>query len=340
MAAGDPAQLTHPTHPDTEALLKNIFALDLSQCDLAVCLAAVEPHEEVPAFRRINLSERLVTTFRRSITTALEPFRKGLHRSDLILQDFTVDTAQLAYEIEHLDLTLYNAIIKQITPLARYQELPHFDQAERSFIDGLRFSVLVVQPPTGDTVYFYRKYTRVQQLGESANFAVRLLNENLYDQVTEPVLLFDRLIDCFSYQKHMFIAQKNNFYTIFNFIEELEKNAEELLEVLRQKELIINFDRFSHDCLQNRSKVLKLKNISMQPYLATITIEQLERAIHQHNLKVPIVQENGKKMLQYDPRDPWGILHLLDDVYLGSAMTATTYQAKGKVRTKPSPRKK
>lgn len=317
---------------DTEprAILQKIFSLDLWQCNLEVCLASAQPDNTVPTFRRIHMSQRMADMFREAIVSALEPFKKGTQDRDIVLHDFTVDTVKPEHEIEHLDLSDYDTITRQIAPLAQYQGMSHFEDRDRVFVERLHFHVILVQPRQGQPVYFFRKYTHTQLLSESPHFAMRLLDKDLYDHVSEPTYLFDRHVDCISCGDNMFILQKNNFYAIFNFIEELEKVAKQTLELLRQKDLIYNFDRFAHDCEQDQNKILKLKNISMQPYLNTITIEDLERTIQQYDLKVPVVTVGGKKKVQYESKDRWGILNLLDDVYLDSAMTSASYFAKGK----------
>ena len=125
---------------------------------------------------------------------------------------------------------------------------------------------------------------------------------------------------------------KYNFYLIFKFLDALEETGEKVLEFLRLRDFIHNFDRFRRDCMGNKTKLLMLKNISMQTYLQTITIDDLERNINDFPLEIDIEIKriNGKKKLLYNHGRPWEILHLLNDNYVNSPMTSASYHARSK----------
>ncbi len=317
---------------DPALQLKTVFEQDLKQCKILVGIAATRPNNPVPGFRRINLSSQMEDEFRAALNVALAPFRKESADDTIVLRDFAADTVQPDNEIEYLNISDYgHTIVDQIAPLADYRGMNHFEQSDKPFTKNMRFYVLLVQPPQGSTIYFYRKYSHTQILQESTQFGMRLLQKDLYDAVKEPTFLFDRHIDCIGYDNHMFILQKSNFYTIFDFTEALEEVARKTLEELRVRDYIHNFDRFAYDCMGNKIKLLKLKNISMQPYLKTLTINDLEQTINNYDdIDIQVQKFNGKKKMLYDPKKPWEILHLLDDAYGDSPMTGTSYYTKGK----------
>jgi Domain of unknown function (DUF4868) len=318
---------------DPAKLLKEIFDLDLQQCEVSVCLASTRPHNDVPGYRRINLSQKMGDEFRKAINSAIEPFKKGTVEKNIVVHDYAADNVQVENVIEYLDITDYeNAITEQIAPLADYKGLDHFEQSDKAFSKNLRFYVLLIQPPQGPVISFYRKYSHTQILQESTQFGMHLLHNDLYDSIVEPTFLFDRHIDCIGYDNHMFILQKSNFYGIFDFTAALEELAKKTLEFLRLKDYIHNFERFADDCKGNKIKLLKLKNISMQPYLQTLTVDDMEQNINTYDDDVDIEIKiiNGKKKLLYDHKKPWEILHLLDDMYSESSMTKTSYQMRGK----------
>lgn len=314
---------------DASTLLQKLFALNLDYCAFDVFLAASQSQSSIPAYRHINLSKNMVTVFREVVQDALEHFKKGSTSGNILLQPFSVSTDDSSYEIEYLNLAEFETISQQIAPLDNYQDLAGFDQSETAFVKRLRFYTIRVQPPQGSPVYFYRKYTQAQLLSESSFFGMHW-QDHLYDRISEPLFLFDRYLDCFSCGGSMYILNKNNFYTLFRFIEALEDVARQTLDALRQKDLIHNFDRFAQDCLNHKVKILKLKNISIQSYLTSITIDDLERTILNYELDIEVRRIHGKKKLVYDHSKPWHILHLLDDAYLDSRMTSASYHTKGK----------
>ncbi len=309
-------------------LLKYILSLDLKQCDVEVCIAAGDPDSKEYRFQRINKSSKLAQKFCEAIEEALKDYRKNLDEHDIELREFAADTVKPAQEVEYLNILPYDSIKKQVEPVEHYLDLPDFDHKDRDFIKKMRFYVMRVQPPQGPSINFYRHYSPSQMLSQSPFFAM-LLHGGIYEDLDEPTFLFERHIDCFSCEEHMFILQKHYFFQIFD-IKELEKIARETLNFLERKAFIHNFERFKKDCLNDKIKILKLKNISTQAYMDTLTVDDLHKTIQHYKLPIQVDLVNGKKKLVYNPKERWAILHLLDDAYGTSPMTRYGYYIKGK----------
>lgn len=322
--------LRENTEPTT--VLATIFNLDIQSCDIAVCLASVTQNDEAPLYRRLNITQQLMSEFRSAITTGLERYKKEWYRHDLMLYDFSLDSDVLPHEIEHLDIATTPGITDQITQLTQYQDIPAFSHEESAFVKGLHFYVVILQPVHGRPVYVFHKYTARKQLSASTHFGIYLLSgQQMYGKVTEPIFLFDRLVDCVCQDDHMFILQKKNFYDVFRYTDDLKRNAQRILDIIEQRELIHGFERFAEDCTRDPAKLRKLKHISMQTYLAHLTIEDMKKVIRRNHLKVRIIKVDGKEKVHYEPeRDRWEILNLLSDAYLNSPMTTRAYQAQSK----------
>lgn len=320
-----------PDLTQQETLLKQLLTLDLKTCDLTVCIAAGDPDEKDYRFRRIRQSQKLAQKFRDAIKEALDKYRKRLDENNIELREFAAETVKPDQEIEYLNILPYDSIKQQVEPVEHYIDIQHFRHDEREFINQMRFYIIRVQPPAGPAINFYRHYSRSQMLSNSPFFGMWFQND-LYDDLDQPTFLFERHLDCFSCEEHMFILQKHNFFQIFD-IKELEKVAREILEKLERKNLIHNFKEFREDCLNDKVKILKLKNISTRPYLDAITIDDLHKTVKRYNLPidVDIIRTDGnKKKLVYDAKERWAILHLLDDAYGDSSMTGSSYYLKGK----------
>jgi hypothetical protein len=306
-------------------VLRDILALDLRTCSIEVCLASVDEHEPISQFQRLLLSEKLKHTFRDVVIAVLNDYRQELQWHNLVLQDFNVESKPEEHEIEYLDLTSYGVIAKQIEPLNRFNSLDTFRE-EKRFISGLRFYVIIAQPPEGEAIYFFRHYTPRKMLSQSPFFGIRWLsNKYYYERIEEPVFLFDSFLDSISRGSDLFILKKEHFYYMFRFLEELLKTAHETLELIRARIPIANFDVFARSCSRNKTKMQKLRNIASQPYLSTITIEDMKKVIASNNLNIRVILVDGQEMLYYERRDPWAILKLLDDDYLQSLMTGQHY---------------
>ncbi|MBE3560682.1 MAG: DUF4868 domain-containing protein [Ktedonobacteraceae bacterium] len=320
---------------EARELLERILALDLSQCDLAVCLASAQDGSDVPLFRRVHLSQQAADEFRQAIDTALEPHEKALIEGNLVLAEFSADNVLEDGVIEYLRIPDHQTLAPQIADLHNFRSLERFDADEKAFTQNLRFYAIVLSPPASvglqHPVHYYRWYSRTLLLSESSQHAICLHRQTgMYKTIDDPVLLFDRHVDCFSCGERMYILQKFYFYTIFRFLDALRDNARCALDILEAMDLIHSFPAFKQDCLKNKNKLLILSRIYHKPYLRDLSIADLEQIINDYNLPIDVEIINGKRKLKYNPRSPWAILHLLDDSYADSPLTQTSYHVKGK----------
>jgi len=311
-----------------KAILDQILELDLSKCEVTVCLASSSKDDVLPRFERLLLSAKVTETFRSVAGYTLAHYKKEHGDSNLVLRSYAVESKPESHEVEYMDLSTYSSIVEQISPLSALADVEVF-QADEDFISGLRFYVIEVQPRSGDPVYFFRLYTPKKMLGRSRFFAV-VFRQGIYDRVIDPAFLFDYHVDCVSYSGMMFIFKKENFHEMFRFFEMIRRIAEETLDTLRATVPIQNFDDFARDCEGHLAKLVKLKNIAAKPYWGKITIEDIKKVIEKNNLPVQITRTNAGEMLVYDPSDKWMLLKLLDDDYLWSLMTDQGYEATSK----------
>ncbi len=335
----DPKKLI-PLNPDRDAAqttLERIFALDLSTCTLNVCLASEQEGSDVPLVRRMHMTQQAANEFRDALNRALEAEKKALAEQDLTLRAFEPDSPSGEGAIEYLQIADYSSLTSQIAPLDKFMDLENLRADERDFVNGLRFYVVIVQPPPSagfqQPIYYYRWYSHTFLLKDSPHHALLWRHQqDTYDVIEEQVFLFDRHIDCLSYDGQMYVLQKYYFYIIFRMEEELKKTALKALDDLENMDVIHNFVQFKRDCLKNKHKYRLLCKIYFKPYFHSLTADILEQVIdeYQRPIKVEYVGSAHKKKLLYSPKEPWAILHLLDDQYFTSPMTYIDYQARGK----------
>lgn len=316
------------TKTAAKTAFERILGLDLSECEVTVCLASSLKDEVVPHFERLLLSRELTETFRSVAAYTQAHKRKEYSGGNLILRSHTHESQPAAHEVEYLELPAYASIMEQIGPLSALADVEIF-QADEKFVSGIRFYVIAVQPPQGDPVYFFRAYSQKKMLSRSRFFAM-VFSDGIYDRVTEPVFLFDHFVDCISSGGMMFILKKDHFQEIFRFFEMVRKVAKETLETIRATVPIQNFEEFARDCEGHLMKLVKLRNIAAKPYWGKITMENIKKVIKRNNLAVQIVRTGPTEMLVYNPADKWLLLKLLDDDYLLSLMTEQTYEVTGK----------
>ena len=311
-----------------KTIFENMLALDLSACEVTVCLASALKDEVRPRIERLLLSAELAETFRSIATYAQARYKREYSNGDLLLHRYAYQSKPDAHEVEYLDISDYENIAEQIVPLSTLADMEIFE-ADEKFIAGMRFYVIVAQPPEGDPVYFFRAYSPRKMLSRSRSFAM-IFSQGVYDRVTNPMFLFDHVVDCVCQSGVMFLFKKERFHEMFRFFEMVRKVAGETLETIRAAVPIQNFEAFVKDCEANMSKLVKLNHIAAKPYLARLTIDDIKKVIMKNNLAVPIVRVGGKEMIVYEHADKWVLLKLLDDDYLWSLMTEQSYEVTGK----------
>ncbi len=310
------------------AAFDTLLRLDLDACRLAVCLASCPKGAETPQFEYLQVTDALLSAFRDVARDTLEALSADRRTGDLVLRSFAAESKPDAEEIEHLDLAAHPILRQQLASLAQVFALNVF-QADATFIANLRFYAILATPPTGDPVAFLRIYTPKKELTRSRLFAA-FFRDGQYDTLREPVFLFDAHLDCIARGDDLYILNKSNFQSMFRFFEQVRRNGQQALAILRERLPIGNFDQFARDCEGHLVKLVKLQNIAAKPYLARITVADLRAVILRHALRIEIHEIEGRELVVYDPTDKWALLKLLDDDYLHSMLTNLDYEANGK----------
>lgn len=332
---------------------ENLFSIELETLDgktvkevseVTVCLASAAPHsEETLEYRRLDLSKNLEAKFREKVQNFLSSYGKIWLGSGRAIYPYQGDSKLEEHEVEYVDIAAesYAFIKTQIQPIQAYQDKLSFGQDDTVFTNGLRFYVIVVKPLHNpqDMVYFYRFYNRRQLLSQSRFFGAIWRGENEYDLVSEPTLIFDNNIDCISRGNDLFILKKDNFHSIFRFLEELEKSVAvagtNIHKQLTQIQVAVDgYDDFVNDCKKNRLKMAMLNNIAKKPYLKDLTPAKIQRVVERLDKNVVgeefLTTFTKEQKLLYDAKRPWVLLKLLSDSYLWSEMTSLGYDVNAK----------
>ncbi len=313
--------------------LQEILTLDSNTCTVEVCIAALDDNELLPEFRRLRLAESLKEEFRYLVQTALFDYHKQLKLHNLQLLEFDVASKPASYQIEHVDLTKkpYDHIVEQTQPLTMLYGLETFKE-KPSFIAKMRFYVVILQPPQGQAIYFYRRYSSKRTLREAAPLSIkRMLGDtDEFEDVKTPIFLFDKSIDCISRGNNLFILTKSHFYYMFRILDELIESSKDILDRIHDRIPIANFRLFARSCTNNKIKMEKLTSIARRPYLGRLTITDMKPVIQKNNLHIPVIIVNEREMLHFDDDYPWDILKLLNDDYLTSIMTGQNYEVDAK----------
>ena len=313
---------------DGKDALKRLVAVDLTKCETHLALASTT-EDDIPELRRVLITGDVADQFTEIATRTIDVLRSASDGDDLTVREYEPLALLRKYEIEYLNLDQNEHVARQITTLCKRQfQLEAFDQDD-TFVGKLRFYAIVLKPQSPPPVICFRSYTRKKELSRSPFFAITMRN-GIYDSVSEGTLLFDKHVDCIAIGSDMLILNKDKFQKIFQYYEELAKSAKKVLGVIKKHIPIDDFEAFSSACQGHLQKLAKLKNIAGKPYLQHLRMSDIKKVIGKYNLSITTVGKGGNEKLHYDSSDKWGILRLLDDDYLESLMTGSSYEANSK----------
>lgn len=273
--------------------------------------------------RRLNISANLQNGFREIATNALE--------DELRLIPYAPGYKPDSGEVCWIDLQEAPDVTTIVQRVLNFQALVIF-QEDGEFLNSLAYYALFARVAANRGFVFFRRASERLVLGRGASFAA-IFRRGHYDTVEETVFLFDRLVDCWSDGRYMFIKNMSNFERMFRYLEQLQARAQQTVDQVLQRIPIANADEFRAACTTQVRFMTKLAIIATKPYLGQIGMADIRRAIDEHRLPVEMIRENGQEMLVFDanPAHRWILLKLLDDDYLNSVMTQLRYEVNSKI---------
>jgi hypothetical protein len=314
--------------PDTlregyEAMLR----LDPTASPTHLCLASAGADGGGPTYQRLMITDNVAAEFQRVVANLLATRARRLDQGNFAIRPYDAVSKLDSHEVEHLDLRKYPRVRRQIQGLRQLRRLPRFSHADGA--NALKFHVIVVEPDGDEPGYFFRSCGPRMELRQSRKFALLFANDH-YDLFREPLLVFDRGIDCFCRGDDLYILHKGRFEAMFGFFDEVREAASRTLETIRSTIPIQNFEELEAACLGHIQMLRKLKNIAARPWLSRITMDDIRHVIGDMGLSLQVRRQAGKEVLTFDPKNKWEILRLLDDDYLKSVMTGEKYEVNSK----------
>lgn len=277
---------------------------------------------------RLQMTDGLADGFRGLAVDTLRKLNTDVARGDVTLEEYDASNPQVNHEVEiHVPAagTTPHAVIQALNDMA---QLPVFDGADKT-IRNLRFHVIAVQRTGASSIFLFRKYSKTKELSRSKRL-VTLFQGGTFDQINEPIFIFDDMIDAAWVDGHMIIFRKDNYQALFGYFTEVLKHAQATIDTIKSTIPIDNADQFEKDCKGNTLILIKLRSISGRTYLTTLTIDNLEAIINARGLPIAISGAGANRKLVYDPVHKWKFLRLIDDGFLSSDATGLHYEVTGK----------
>ena len=249
--------------------LSDCASISAANATATVCLAARAAKSTEPTLHRLQLSTALAASF---LTTAVEVLR-GLH-DDIAKGDRTVETYDAGnvpdkHEVEFHALPVGSPQEAIVQALGTLQQVPVFD-GKATTINKLVFHVIAIQRDRKTPIYLFRRYSKTKELGRSN--IVALFTGGSFDRITDPVFVFDDVVDCVAIDGKMVILNKDNYHRIFLFFSEALQHAQQTLAQIKSAVPIENAAQFEADCSGNALILVRLRGIAGRNYFSSLTL--------------------------------------------------------------------
>jgi hypothetical protein len=216
-------------------------------------------------------------------------------------------------------------------------DAPLFDPRTNE-ADGLRLFVTRVTLSGGPSITFYRELRPTAVLDRSRFFAAAWSNGRYNKIRTENTLLFDRKFDAVVIDGVALFTSKATFERIFDFLQEVRRNAVETYDMVIDGLRIDGAPRLYEACTTDPNMMAKMASIrrkleSDPAYRDAMTMPKIVAYVRNNPATGVEITGSGPSatlVFHADPRRRWKILRLLDDDYLSSVLTSHTYEANSK----------
>jgi hypothetical protein len=307
----------------TQSILKAAVAgcicLTPASETVTVCLAARGTGGTMPSLYCLQLSNDLAESFLLTAATTLRDLHHDIAKGDRTLETYDAGNVPDKHEVEFHTPPAGSTPEAVVKALSTLQQLPVFD-GKAATINGLVFHVIAIQRIGWSAIYLFRKYSKTKELGRSKKL-VTLFSGGAFDKITEPVFIFDGMVDCIAVGGQMAILNKDSYHRIFQFFTEALQHAQQTLTQIQGAVPIDNAAQFEADCRSNALILVRLRGIADRNYFSSLSLATLEKKIKADGLPIQVSEIGRSKKLVYDPQHRWKFLRLLNDGFLNSDMT-------------------
>lgn len=306
----------------------NLLKIDIPK-DIVIILGSYTENGIVE-YRKLKVTKHLQEEIQSIILKLLAKKKNLLESNDLTIVEYDPGNRLDKYsQIEYIEFPQIDYLSKFIFDIPDFIHIPLFNPHDTNFITKLRFYIFCVKL-NDDYIHFFLATRNMKQIIDGNKIIARLF-DNIYDTSNDPIFIFDKSIDCITFDKYIFIMNKQKFHQIFSFYSELKNKAQKTLIDNNLDHIIGNYGEFVDTCMKIPFMYIKLASIGDKDYIKNVKMDDLITAIEVYKLNIEILGENGKRKLVFDPKHKWEILRLLDDGYLKSDMTTHRYAVNSKI---------
>ena len=217
-------------------------------------------------------------------------------------------------------------ILRQIQKLNDVNSLEVYDH-KTFYSSKLHAYSITFEHADSEKLHLLTKYNSKKELTKKSLVAKVLMN-NQFDQIKEPVFLFDGKVDCAVFGDYSIVMNRASFMSIFKYYDQISFKGSEAAKNIAVIVPMIDSEQFVEDCKGNIKALIKLTSISQRPHFNTMTINRIKQLkADGYGINLNFENVDGVEKLDYTSEHMWDVLKVMDDDYLESPLTNAKYEA-------------
>ncbi|MGI8545706.1 MAG: Kiwa anti-phage protein KwaB-like domain-containing protein [Aridibacter sp.] len=271
-------------------------------------------------FQKLVMDKSLATEFYEIVESNLKLLAKKNNSNNIEVVDYDESARSENFQIECIDTDKDDAVSSKINLFSDNLPFDIFEN-EDEFVKNLKFYLVSI----GEDILAFRHFSPKKELSRAKKFVI-FHDGNTYSKLESNSFLFDEKLDYILYKKKLFIFNRQNFKWIFDYLEQLKTVALEAITVVNKQIPVSNLESLITDCKNNLMMQTKLHTISQRAYFSKLKMKDIKKNIEDFpELNVKIVKVGKKEHLEFDSKNKWNFLRVLDDSCVHSHMTGERY---------------
>jgi|GEM_PF-2646050 len=204
------------------------------------------------------------------------------------------------------------------------------------------YCISVDLPDHKTPLYSFRRITPSKVATDSKDLKERILchfdtSDARLNIVKGETLAFDDKIDCLCLDDLFYVLRKTAFESLLGMEEEYKENAEEMVGMLKEADIIEGIDALSSEVLETSTYLKRMAHICRNGGCGELTPSRVERMMETaKKLNLPLRIKGGKLLVE-NKNDVVLVLRMLDKYYLECMQTGEAYGSHAKVRLAKAP---
>jgi hypothetical protein len=185
----------------------------------------------------------------------------------------------------------------------------------------------------GDSLYSFRKISKSKvSTDEAQKFKERLSayfdsSDAALRPVAHETISFDDKIDCIYISGQFYVFKKGGFEQIVGLEEELKQDAESVIDIINQTDLVEGLSEFKDEVMESRALLKKISSIAKKRNHKSLNRDEVDKMKQVlKNMEGRELKVNGENKIKLETKkDLHDFIKLLNDYYKQGMVTGSYY---------------